>query len=126
MRGDTEARPSKSDPRGFSNLRQGSQGYGPAGTKGNPWLRAVPAVQAWRELNCRIRKVRIHFFSDVEVTVAQSCPTLCDPMEGNPPGSSVHGIFRARILGWVAISFSISSEVLNFIENYQISGRKEM
>ena len=33
------------------------------------------------------------------------CPTLCDPMDCSPPGSSVHGIFQARILKWVAISF---------------------
>ena len=32
----------------------------------------------------------------------QSCPTLCDPMDYSPPGSSVHGIFQARILEWVA------------------------
>ena len=37
--------------------------------------------------------------------VAQSCLTLCDPMDGSLPGSSVHGIFQARILEWVAISF---------------------
>ena len=36
---------------------------------------------------------------------AQSCLTLCDPMDCSPPGSSVHGIFQARILEWVAISF---------------------
>ena len=40
-----------------------------------------------------------------ESEVAQSCPTLCDPMEYSLPGSSVHGIFQARILEWVAISF---------------------
>ena len=40
------------------------------------------------------------------VLVAQSCPTLCDPMDCNPQGSSVHEIFQARILEWVAISFS--------------------
>ena len=39
-------------------------------------------------------------------SVAQSCPALCDPMDCNPPGSSVHGISPARILEWVAISFS--------------------
>ena len=39
---------------------------------------------------------------------AQSCPTLCDPMDCSPPGSSVHGIFQARMLEWVAISFSIN------------------
>ena len=37
---------------------------------------------------------------------AQSCPTLCDSMDCSPPGSSVHGILQARILEWVAISFS--------------------
>ena len=41
--------------------------------------------------------------------VTQSCPTLCDPMDCSPPGSSVHGIFQARILEWVAISFSRGS-----------------
>ena len=38
--------------------------------------------------------------------VAQSCPTLCDSMDYNPPGSSVHGIFQARILPWIAVSYS--------------------
>ena len=38
--------------------------------------------------------------------VTQSCPTLCDPMDHSPPGSSVRGILQARILEWVAISFS--------------------
>ena len=38
--------------------------------------------------------------------VAQLCLTLCDPMDCSLPGSSVHGIFQARILQWVAISFS--------------------
>ena len=41
--------------------------------------------------------------------VTQSCPTLCDPMDCSPPGSSVHGIFQARVLEWVAISFSRGS-----------------
>ena len=41
--------------------------------------------------------------------VAQSCPTLCDPMDCSPPGSSVHGIFQARVLKWVAISSSRGS-----------------
>ena len=41
-----------------------------------------------------------------ESEVAQSCPTLRDPMDCSLPGSSVHGIFQARILEWVAIAFS--------------------
>ena len=43
-------------------------------------------------------------FSESEV--AQSCPTLCNPVDCSPSGSSVHGILWARILEWVAISFS--------------------
>ena len=44
-----------------------------------------------------------------EVKIAQSCPTLCDPMDCSLPGSSVHGIFQATVLEWVAISFSRAS-----------------
>ena len=40
-------------------------------------------------------------------SVPQSCLTLCDPMDCNPPGSSVHGILQARILEWVAISLQL-------------------
>ena len=39
--------------------------------------------------------------------VTQSCPTLCDPMDCSFWGSSIHGIFQAGVLGWVAVSFSI-------------------
>ena len=42
--------------------------------------------------------------------VAQSCLTICDPMDCSPPGSSIHGIFQARILEWSGISFSRSSQ----------------
>ena len=41
-----------------------------------------------------------------ESEVAQSCPTLSDPMDCSPPGSSIHGIFQARVLEWAAIAFS--------------------
>ena len=43
-----------------------------------------------------------------ESEVAQSCPTLSDPMVCSPPGSSVHGIFQARVLQWGAIAFSVT------------------
>ena len=43
-----------------------------------------------------------------ESEVVQSCPTLQDPMDCSLPGSSVHGIFQAKVLGWVAIAFSIN------------------
>ena len=45
----------------------------------------------------------------MHVSVTQSCPTLCDPVDYSPPGSSVHGILQAGILVWVAISFSRGS-----------------
>ena len=41
-----------------------------------------------------------------ESKVAQSCPTLSDPMDCSLPGSSIHGIFQARVLEWVDIVFS--------------------
>ena len=44
-----------------------------------------------------------------ESEVAQSCPTLSDPMDCNLPGSSVHGIFQARVLEWGVIAFSLLS-----------------
>ena len=53
------------------------------------------------------RKVMTNLVSSSEVT--QSCPTLCDPMDCSLPGSSVHGIFQARVLEWVVISFSRGS-----------------
>ena len=45
----------------------------------------------------------------------QSCPTLCDPIDGNPAGSSVPGILQARTLEWVAISFSTKMHYLGAI-----------
>jgi len=40
----------------------------------------------------------------IESEVAESCPTLSDPMDCSPPGSSIHGIFQARVLEWGAIA----------------------
>ena len=56
--------------------------------------------------------VLLSFFSSLLFAAAaaavslQSCPTLCDPIDGRPPGSPVPGILHARILEWIAISFS--------------------
>ena len=52
-----------------------------------------------------MEKVSFHS-NPKESEVIQSCPTLCDPMDCSLPGSSIHGIFQARVLEWVAISFS--------------------
>ena len=43
-----------------------------------------------------------------ESEVAQSCLTPSDPMDCSPPGSSIHGIFQARVLGWGAVAFSVA------------------
>ena len=51
----------------------------------------------------------ITIFSDLAAAAAallQSCPTLCDPIDGSPPGSAVPRILQARTLEWAAISFS--------------------
>ena len=48
-----------------------------------------------------------------ESEVAQSCLILSDPMDCSPPGSSVHGIFQARVLGWGAIAFSVVAVVIS-------------
>ena len=51
-----------------------------------------------------------------ESEVAQSCPTLSDPMDCSPPGSSVHGIFQARVLEWGAIAFSMGYTITKYLE----------
>ena len=53
-----------------------------------------------------------------ESEVAQSCPTFCDPMDCSLPGSSVHGIFQARLLEWVAIAFCKSPNVGSYKETF--------
>ena len=59
-----------------------------------------------------------------ESEVTQSCPTLCEPVDYSLPGSSVHGVFQARIREWVAISFSRrSSQLRNWIWVSHIVGR---
>ena len=65
--------------------------------------------------------VGCHFFLQCrkvksESEVAQSCPTLRDPMDCSPPGSSVHGILQARVLEWGAIAFSKSTLQQNSFE----------
>ena len=55
-----------------------------------------------------------------ENEVTQSCPTLSDPMDCSVPGSSVHGIFQARVLEWGAIAFS-DIKVDSVLKNKDIS-----
>ena len=59
-----------------------------------------------------------------EREVSQSCPTLSDPMDCGPPGSSVHGIFQARVLEWGAIAFSeISLGIAEFTRGGRTRGK---
>ena len=51
----------------------------------------------------------LHFSNNLMCLVIQSCPTLCNPMDCNPPGCSIRGILQARILEWVAMPFSRGS-----------------
>jgi len=50
--------------------------------------------------------LHVHVYAAAAAKSLQSCPTLCDPIDGGPPGSPVPGILQARTLEWVAISFS--------------------
>ena len=60
--------------------------------------------------NCFVkRQLCINLRQCMKEKVAQLCPTLCDPMDCSLPHSSIHGIFQARVLVWVAISFSRGS-----------------
>ena len=74
------------------------------------WLSIFPS-------NIKLKKVKIE--------VAQSCPTLCDPMDCSLPGSSLHGILQARVLEWVDISFSRgSSRFKDQTQVFHIPGRR--
>ena len=61
-----------------------------------------------------------------ESEVAQLCLTLSDPMDCSLPGSSVHGIFQARVLGWGAIAFSPGSPRYSLIKGLILSVRIRM
>ena len=56
------------------------------------------------------------YFKDMYAATAkslQSCPTLCDPIDGSPPGSPAPGILQARTLEWGAIAFSVNISYMN-------------
>ena len=72
----------------------------------------MPFTATWMDLKIIILSEvsqKDHMMSLTHCEVAQSCPTLCNPMDCSLPGFSVHGIFQARVLEWVAISFSKGS-----------------
>ena len=57
-------------------------------------------------INVQYKKFRCKSAAAAAAKSLQSCPTLCDPIDGGPPGSPIPGILQARTLEWVAISFS--------------------
>ena len=62
-----------------------------------------------REMGGRFKREGIYVSAAAAAAASkslQSCPTLCDPIDGSPPGSPIPGILQARTLEWVAISFS--------------------
>ena len=61
-------------------------------------------AESEEELKSLLMKLKSKVKSESEV--AQSCPTLCHPLDCSLPGSSIHGIFQARVLEWGAIAFS--------------------
>ena len=76
-----------------------------------PHRRQPPRLPGPWDSPCKNTGVGCHFLLQCmnvksESEVAQSCPTLSDPMDCSLPGSSVHGIFQARVLEWGAITFS--------------------
>ena len=72
----------------------------------------VSVDRAWLTQGLRLQNFEITFAARLQVLAAQSCLTLCEPMDCGPPGYPVHGILQARILEWVAI-FSWMTEILS-------------
>ena len=75
----------------------------------NPHRRASVKRKKMRRRWISYTRTHTASYREWKSEVTQSCPTLCNPMDCSPKGSSVHGIFQARILEWVAISFSRGS-----------------
>ena len=85
------------------------------------WLLPVGLASPWLDRKMHPRSnfySWLHIFrasSESESEVAQSCPTLSDPMDCSLPGSPIHGIFQARVLEWGAIAFSKYPKVVSTI-----------
>ena len=73
----------------------------------NPaWISGSSQFTYCWSLTWRILSITLLACAAAAAKSLQLCPTLCDPIDGSPPGSSLHGILQARILEWVAISSS--------------------
>ena len=73
------------------------------------WMKLEPIIQS------EVSQKEKHQYSESESEVAQSCLTLCDPIDSSPPRSPIPGILQARTLKWVAISFSNQYSILTHI-----------
>ena len=96
-------------------------------TRVTPWTAAHQAPLS-RDSPGKNTGVGCHFLLQCvkvksQSEVAQSCPTLCDPMDCSLPGSSVHGVFQARVLEWGAIAFSVSLVIQSYLRG---KGLKEL
>ena len=68
-----------------------------------PWTNLTSKTKTWKLTKLILFERQ---FAAAAAKSLQPCPTLCDPIDGSPPGSPVPGILQARTLEWVAISFS--------------------
>ena len=90
----------------------GSEGYwGPSWRLASSLLdeAGVDDLKSETNQDSQFERAQFRVIHESESEVAQSCLTLCDPVDCSLPSSSVHGILQARILEWVAISFSRGS-----------------
>ena len=69
---------------------------------------SLPPVLPGKQLASTVSPITAGTMPAAAAKSLQSCPTLCDPIDGSPPGSPIPGILQARTLEWVAISFSSS------------------
>ena len=105
--------------------------YRPKQVSGSAQIQSVKSCTKFlvNFIYCRLIKLTRGLFQPVNngSEVAQPCATLCDPMDFSLPGSSVHGIFQARVLEWVAISFSRgSSQPRDRTQVFSIAGRQTL
>ena len=95
-------------------------------TCNSPFLehQIMPGKHICLAANYEITLLILFSYRSVLFLVAQSCPTLCDPMDCSPPGSSLHGILQARILEWVAKPSSRGpSQPRDWTQVFCIAGR---
>ena len=94
-------------------------------TSGLVWLRFCSSEATTFNSNNSQFYTRVVAAAAAAAKSLQSCLTLCDPIDGSPPGSSVHGILQARIPEWVAISFSNTEKIFK-IEILSMSSQKSI